>query len=114
MNYWCGSGGLVLSCICEDVGNYFSSVEVSNYHRLLHWNHLLSVDLSDTAGVSFQGVLQSAARLHTPLIQFENANKGHGEKHCEMGKGRFSGHLDSPVGRLEPPGQRRRSGGPRE
>lgn len=64
MNYWCGSGGLVLD-VCVDVGNYFSSVEVSNYHGLLHWNHLLSVDLSDAAGVSFQGVLQSAARLHT-------------------------------------------------
>lgn len=93
-----------------DVGTYFSSEEVSNYHCLLHWNHLLSVDLSDTAGVSFQGVLQSAARLHTPSIQYENVNKSHGE----MGKGCFSGHLDSPVGRLEPPGQRRRSGGPRE
>lgn len=114
MNYWCGSGGLVLSCVCVDVGNRFSSVEVSNYHLSLHWKHLVSVDLSDTAGVSFQGVLQSAARLRTPLIQYENANKRHGEKHCEMGKGCFSGHLDSPVGRLGPPGQRRRSGGPRE
>lgn len=114
MNYRCGSGGLVLSCVCVDVGSYFSSVEVSNYHRLLHRNHLLSVDLSDTAGVSFQGVLQGAARLHTPVIQYENANKRHGEKRCEMGKGCFTGRLDSPVGRLEPPGQRRRSGGPRE
>lgn len=87
MNYWCGSGGLALSCVCVDVGTYLSSVEVSNYHRLLHWNHLLSVDLSDTAGVSFQGVLQSTARLHTPSIQYENADKSHGEKHYEMGKG---------------------------
>lgn len=86
MNDCFGSGGLVLSCVCVDVGNYFSCVEVSNYHRLLHWNHLVSVDLSDTAGVSFQGVLQSTARLHTSLIQYENANKRHGEKHCETDK----------------------------
>lgn len=48
-----------------DGGDGFSSVEASNYHRLLHRNHLLFVDLSDTAGMALQGVLQSTARLNT-------------------------------------------------
>lgn len=40
-------------------------VDAGIYHGLLHRNNLLSVDLSDTAGMTLQGVLQSTARLHT-------------------------------------------------
>lgn len=58
---------------------------MKNYHGLLQSHHLFSVNGSDAAGVTFQGILQSATWLQTQKVDKWSENERQNRKQNTTG-----------------------------